>query len=117
MAYRPEPHVLEAFAAETRRILARRVPLGVCFFVGVVAIAGLIELAFYPRRLGGLAASFSAEMVFCAAAIVRRLQCVGSLGVVLIVASTMAASCSAVICLGRPLRGRSSRIPGKPSLS
>ena len=70
MAYRPEQHVLEAFGAETRRILARRVPLGVCFFVGVVAIAGLIELADYPQRLGGLVASFSAEMVFCAAAIV-----------------------------------------------
>src|SRR5262245_33593982 len=61
MAYRPEPHVLEAFAAETRRILARRVPLGICFFVGVVAVAGLIELASHPERLGGLVASFSAE--------------------------------------------------------
>jgi two-component system, NarL family, sensor kinase len=76
MAYRPEPHVLEAFAAETRRILARRVPLGVCFFVGVVAIAGLVELAYYPARRGALVASFSAEMVFCAAAIVasRRIR-------------------------------------------
>src|SRR5438309_10727524 len=45
------------------------------------------------------------------------LQCVASLGIVLIVASTIMASLSAVIRFGRPLRGRSSRIPCKPSLS
>src|SRR5262249_32929712 len=41
---------------------------------GVVAIAGLIELADYPNRLRGLVASFSAEMVFCAVALVASRQ-------------------------------------------
>jgi hypothetical protein len=58
-----------------------------------------------------------AALTCCAAAIARMLQCVASLGVVFIVASTMMASLSAVIRFGRPLRGRSSRIPRKPSLS
>ncbi|HJQ84882.1 MAG TPA: GAF domain-containing sensor histidine kinase [Candidatus Binatia bacterium] len=69
MADRPEPHVLEAFAAETRRVMAKRVPLGVLFFILVVAIAGLIEFVYYPPRLPPLLASFSAEMVLCAAAV------------------------------------------------
>ncbi|HXF15318.1 MAG TPA: hypothetical protein VN517_19370, partial [Terriglobales bacterium] len=38
-------------------------------------------------------------------------------GIVFIVASTMATSCSPEIRLGRPLRGRSSRSPFSPSLS
>ena len=58
-----------------------------------------------------------AELTFCAAAIARTLHWVASFGVVFIVASTMAASCSTEIRLGRPLRGRSSRIPAMPSLS
>src|SRR5271156_6083323 len=58
----------------------------------------------------------AAELTFWLAAIVRTLQCVASFGVVLIVASTMAASFSGEICLGRPLRWRSSRTPVKPSL-
>ena len=68
MADRLEPHVLDAFAAETRRLMARRVPLGVLFFIGVVVVAGLIELAYYPGRLGWLVTSFGAELILCAAA-------------------------------------------------
>jgi hypothetical protein len=59
----------------------------------------------------------SAELTVCAAAIARTLHCVASFGGVFIVASTIAASRSAEIRLGRPLRGRSSRIPAMPSLS
>src|SRR5437870_10355374 len=58
-----------------------------------------------------------AELTFCTAAMARTLQCVASLGVVFIVASTMAASRSTEIRLGRPLRGRSSRMPAMPSFS
>ena len=56
-------------------------------------------------------------LTFCAAAIVRTLHWVASFGGSSWVASTMAASRSSEICLGRPLRGRSSRIPAMPSLS
>ena len=63
MADRLEPHVREAFDAETRRIMARRVPLGVAFFVGVVVVSGLIEWSYYPDRLKGLLTSFTSEMV------------------------------------------------------
>src|SRR5690242_11287006 len=48
---------------------------------------------------------------------VRTLQCVASFGVVLIVASTIAVSVSGAICLGRPLRCRSSIAPASPSRS
>ena len=69
MALAAEPHVDEAFAAETRRLMARRVPLGVWFFVGVVSFAGLVEFLYYPDRLDGLVTSFTAEMVICLAAV------------------------------------------------
>ena len=69
MADKLEPHFQEAFDAETRRIMARRVPLGVAFFVGVVAIAGLIEWTYYPERLGALLTSFTSEMALCVAAV------------------------------------------------
>ena len=64
-----EPSVREAFAADTRRLMARRVPLGVCFFVAVVATAGLVEWSYYPDRALALVTSFTAEMVLCAAAV------------------------------------------------
>ena len=69
MAERLEPHVVAAFGAETRRIMARRVPLGVLFFVAVVAVSGLIELYFYPARLRALVTSFGAEVVLGATAV------------------------------------------------
>jgi signal transduction histidine kinase len=69
MADRLEPHVREAFDAETRRIMARRVPLGVAFFVGVVLVSGLIEWSYYPDRLKGLVVSFTSEMALCGIAI------------------------------------------------
>jgi two-component system, NarL family, sensor kinase len=69
MAIGPEPQMAEAFAAETRRVMARRVPLGVGFFVGVVAFAGLLELVYYPQRLRALATTFAVELAVCAAAV------------------------------------------------
>ena len=69
MADRSEPHADDAFAAETRRVAARRAGLGLGFVLGLAAVAGLLELAFYPDRLGKLAAAFGAEAIVCAAAL------------------------------------------------
>jgi signal transduction histidine kinase len=69
-----EPHVADAYAADVRGAMTRRVLLGVSFLVGVTAISGLTELAYYPERLGALVASFSAEMVLCLIALVASRQ-------------------------------------------
>ncbi len=65
MAHVLEPHVLEAFRADTRRIMARRIPGGIAFFVGLVTIAGLIEVAYYPDRWRPLLGSFGLELLLC----------------------------------------------------
>lgn len=65
MAHVLEPHVLEAFRADTRRIMSRRVPGGIAFFVALVLVAGLIELAYYPDRWRPLLGSFGLEIVLC----------------------------------------------------
>jgi signal transduction histidine kinase len=65
MAHALEPHVLEAFRADTRRIMSRRVPGGIAFFVALVVIAGLIEVAYYPDRWRPLLGSFGMEMILC----------------------------------------------------
>jgi len=91
MALAAEPNVAEAFAAETRRLMARRVPLGVWFFVGVVSFAGLVELLYYPERLAGLVSSFTAEMAICfAAVLVSRQERFRPYIIPLIVAGTLA---------------------------
>src|SRR5712692_8586770 len=68
------PHADDAFAAETRRVVARRAGLGLGFVLGLAAVAGLLELAYYPDRLGRLAAALATEVVVCAAALlaIRR---------------------------------------------
>jgi signal transduction histidine kinase len=66
MPHQLEPHVLEAFKADTRRILARRVLGGIVFFVVLVTIAGLIEVAYYPDRWKPLLGSFGLELLLCA---------------------------------------------------
>lgn len=69
MASRPELHVLEAFAAETRRVMARRAPLGLGFALGLAAVSGLLELVYhYPARLA-LAATFAGEVTLTAGAL------------------------------------------------
>ena len=70
MARQLEPQVLEAFRADTRRILARRVLGGIAFFVVLVMIAGLIELAYFPDRWRPLLGSFALELAFCAVGLV-----------------------------------------------
>jgi signal transduction histidine kinase len=70
MARQLEPQVLEAFHADTRRILARRVLGGIAFFVALVIIAGLIELAYFPDRWRPLLGSFALELAFCAVGLV-----------------------------------------------
>jgi signal transduction histidine kinase len=66
MAHELEPHVLEAFRADTRRILARRVLGGVAFFAALVTIAGLIEVSYFPERWRPLVASLGLEVLLCA---------------------------------------------------
>ncbi len=65
MAHALEPHVLEAFQADTRRIMSRRVPGGIAFFVALVVIAGLIEFSYYPERWRPLLGTFGLEIVLC----------------------------------------------------
>src|SRR5438046_373189 len=69
MADLSTPHAEDAFAAETRRVVARRAGLGLGFVLGLAAVAGLLELAYYPDRLGRLAAAFATEAILCAAAL------------------------------------------------
>src|SRR5438094_352860 len=69
MADLSTPHADDAFAAETRRVVARRAGLGLGFMLGLAAVAGVLELAYYPDRLGKLAAAFSTEAILCAAAL------------------------------------------------
>jgi hypothetical protein len=68
MAARLEAHARQAFQAETRHVMARRTPLGVGFSVVLVAVAGLLERAFFPERGSALLWSFALEILLCAAA-------------------------------------------------
>ena len=69
MADLSTPHADDAFAAQTRRVVARRAGLGLGFMLGLAAVAGVLELAYYPDRLGRLAAAFATEAILCAAAL------------------------------------------------
>lgn len=70
MPDRLEPPVLEAFKADTRRIMARRVPGGIGFFVVLVVIAGLIEISYFPGRWRPLLVSFGLEIALCAVGLI-----------------------------------------------
>jgi signal transduction histidine kinase len=93
MAHVLEPHVLEAFRADTRRIMSRRVPGGITFFVALVVIAGLIELAYYPDRWRPLLGSFGMEMILCAVGL-TAIYSVGLhryiVGIIVVVTSSIA---------------------------
>jgi len=80
MADLSTPHAEDAFAAETRRVVARRAGLGLGFVLGLAAVAGLLELAYYPDRLGRLTAAFATEAILCAAALlaIRGARLAGS---------------------------------------
>src|SRR5262245_57385633 len=69
MAYLSTPNAHDAFAAETRHVVARRAGLGLGFMLGLAAVAGLLELVYYPDRLGRLAVAFATEVVLCVAAL------------------------------------------------
>src|SRR2546427_5723970 len=69
MTDRPRTHADDAFAAETSRVMARRAPLGLGFLLGLAAVAGLLEVAYYPDRVGRLAAAFAAEVILGVAAL------------------------------------------------
>jgi signal transduction histidine kinase len=67
-----EPHVLEAFRAETRRDIVRRGPIGIGFFLGLVGAAGLIEVAYHPERARPLAWSLAFETALCLVGLAAR---------------------------------------------
>src|SRR5438094_2459717 len=69
MADLSTPHADDAVAAETRWGVARRAGLGLGFVLGLAAVAGVLELAYYPDRLGKLAAAFATEAILCAVAL------------------------------------------------
>src|SRR5256712_11293232 len=69
MADLSTPRADDAFAAEPRRVVARRAGLGLGFVLGLAAVAGVLELVYYPDRLGKLAAAFATETILCAAAL------------------------------------------------
>jgi len=96
MADRSEPHLDDAFAAETSRITARRAGLGLGFVLGLAAVAGLLELAYYPDRLGKLVAAFTTEVMVCAAALLAIRG--GRLGR-FVVPITSAAAVAVVVCM------------------
>jgi hypothetical protein len=67
-----EPHVLEAFRAETRRAIVRRGPLGIAFFLALVAAAGLMDLAYYPERARPLVWSLMLDIALCVIGLAAR---------------------------------------------
>jgi len=93
---RSRPHPEDAFPAETRRVMARRITLGLGFVLGLAAVAGLLELAYYPERLGKLATAFAAEVLLCAAALVAVR---GTRLVRFVVPITSAAAFGVVLCM------------------
>src|SRR3989442_10085284 len=96
MAALSTSHAEDAFAAETRRVVARRAGLGLGFVLGLAAVAGLLELAYYPDRLGKLAAAFTTEAMVCAAAL---LAIRGARLRRFVVPLTSAAAVAVVVCM------------------
>jgi signal transduction histidine kinase len=93
MAHALEPHVLEAFRADTRRIMSRRIPGGIAFFVALVVVAGLIEVTNYPDRWRPLLWSFGLEILLCLLGL-TAIYVVGLqryiLGIIVVVTSSVA---------------------------
>jgi signal transduction histidine kinase len=67
-----DPPVLEAFRTETRRAIARRGPYGIALFLGLVATAGALEVAYHPERLEPLLWSLVFEAALCVVGLVAR---------------------------------------------
>jgi signal transduction histidine kinase len=67
-----DPHVLEAFRAESRRVIARRGPFGISLFLGLVAAAGWLEVAYHPERARPLVWSLVIEAALCAIGLAAR---------------------------------------------
>jgi signal transduction histidine kinase len=67
-----EPHVLEAFRAETRRVIARRGAFGIALFLGLIATAGVLEVAYHPERVRPLAWSLVLEGALCVIGLLAR---------------------------------------------
>ncbi len=67
-----DPKVLEAFRAESRRVIARRGPFGIGLFLGLVATAGVLEVAYHPERARPLVWSLVAEGALCVLGLAAR---------------------------------------------
>src|SRR5690242_12465597 len=101
MPDRLEPHLLDAYAAETRHVLARRTLLATGFATVLVATAGTLEFAYFPQRASALVWSFVLEVALCAAAlgavntrrlrpVIRPILLAATLGVALLVTAYVA---------------------------
>jgi signal transduction histidine kinase len=67
-----DPPVLEAFRAESRRVIARRGPFGIGLFLGLVAAAGVLEVAYHPERARPLLWSLGVELALCVIGLAAR---------------------------------------------
>jgi signal transduction histidine kinase len=67
-----DPHVLEPFRAESRGVIARRGPYGIGLFLGLVATAGLLEVAYNPGRAGPLVWSLVIDVALCVIGLTAR---------------------------------------------
>lgn len=65
-------NALEAFRAESRGVIARRGPYGIGLFLGLVATAGVLEVAYHPERAGPLLWSLVIEVVLCVVGLTAR---------------------------------------------
>ena len=72
MARSLEPHVLDAFRAESRRAIAGRGPYGIGLFLGLVATAGVLEIAYHPERARPLLWSLAVDLALCVIGLAAR---------------------------------------------
>lgn len=60
-----DAHVQERYRSETRRLVARRGPLGAMLFAAGVGLAGVLEVRYHPERLRYLLFVFVLEFIVC----------------------------------------------------
>lgn len=62
---RMDAHIQERYRSETRRLVARRGPLGAMLFTAGVGMASVLEVKYHPERLRYLLLVFALEVVVC----------------------------------------------------
>ncbi len=60
-----DAYISERYRSETRRLVARRGVFGATVFAIGVGLAGLLEVAYHPERLGYLVLVFTLELLVC----------------------------------------------------